>query len=234
MLTEAAGIYEELKPLLSRLPSSDPVRTDRDLAIKKFDEIETNLCETKPGLKYSILIEEAYVNFAESLSLPKPADSEIQSVGASIGKWPAFPDTIKALQRLHKYYKLVILSNVDKESFDRVLKGPFQDIKFDAVYVAEEIGSYKPDLKNFHYLVDHVKTDLDVNKGQILHTAHGLRADHVPSKQMGMTSAWIARGEKGGPGSTLERLKDKMAYTWQYESMGEMADDADRVFENKQ
>ena len=49
-----------------------------------------------------------------------------------------------------------------------------------------------------------------------------------------MTSAWIARGEKGGAGSNLEKLKDKMAFTWQYETMGDMADDADKAFGNKQ
>ena len=206
------------------------MKTDRDLAIKKYRDIEEVLCETKPGLKYTILLEETYTRLAESLSLPEPSKSESEAVGASIAKWPAFPDTIKALQRLHEHYKLVILSNVDKDSFDKVLKGPFQDIKFDAVYVAEEIGSYKPDLKNFHYLLDHVKKELGVDKAQILHTGHGLRADHVPCKQMGLTSAWISRGEKGGPGSTLEALEGKLAFTWQFESMGDMADDAEQVF----
>lgn len=37
--------------------------------------------------------------------------------GLSIPNWPIFPDTVDALQRLSKHFKLVVLSNVDRESF---------------------------------------------------------------------------------------------------------------------
>ncbi len=113
---------------------------------------------------------------------------------------------------------------MDRKSFDQVLAGPFRDVKFDAVYVAEEIGSYKPDLKNFRYLLGHVKEELGVEKNEVLHTAHSLRADHVPSKEMGLTSAWIRRDESTGPGSKMGEVKDKVAFTWQFNTMGEMAD----------
>lgn len=227
---DAAGIYEELKPLLNRLPSSNPVKNDRDLAVKKFNEIEVSLCASEPGLKYSLLIEKSYERLAESMSLPPPIKSEVEAVGASISKWPAFPDTIAALQRLQKHYKLAILSNVDKESFDQVLASVFKDVKFDAVYVAEEIGSYKPDLNNFRYLLEHVKGALGVEKKQVLHIAHGIKADHVPSKEIGLTSAWIQRNESTGPGSRMEEVKDKVAFTWQFNTMGEMADAVDQEY----
>ena len=96
---------------------------------------------------------------------------------------------MEALKQLKKRYKLVILSNVDKASFAQVLKGALAGIDFDAVYVAEEIGSYKPDLKNFQYLVTHARNELGVQMEQILMTAHGLESDHVPAMKMGMTSA---------------------------------------------
>ena len=135
-----------------------------------------------------------------------------------------------ALNRLKKHYKLVILSNVDKENFEHVLAGSLAEVEFDAVYVAEEIGSYKPDLNNFHYLLEHVKRELGVEKVEVLHTAHGIRADHVASKQMGMSSAWIARGEETGPGSTLEEVGDRVAFTWMFEDMKSMADAVDEDF----
>ena len=84
------------------------------------------------------------------------------------------PDTIEALKQLKKHYKLAILSNVDKKSFARVLKGALAGVDFDAVYLAEEIGSYKPDLKNFQYLFAHARDELDVQMEQILMTANGL------------------------------------------------------------
>lgn len=106
-----------------------------------------------------------------------------------------------------------------------MLSGPLADVKFDAVYTAEDIGSYKPDLQNFHYLLDHVRDELDVGKEQVLHTAHGLKSDHVPAKQMGMSSAWIARGDgEGGPKSDLAAVEGKVAFTWQFETMGDMAE----------
>ena len=181
-------------------------------------------------MKYSTLLEEAYIRFADSLSLSNPPRSEIEAVGASISKWPAFPDTVEALHRLQKHYKLVILSNVDKESFSKVLAGVFADVQFDAVYVAEEIGSYKPDLNNFHYLLDHVKKDLGVDRGQVLHTAHGLKADHPPAKELGLASAWIQRDESTGPGSKMEAVRGKVAFTWQFNTLGEMAEDVDQDF----
>ena len=39
-------------------------------------------------------------------------------VGRSVGRWPAFPDTVDALWRLGRPYQLVVLSNVDRESFE--------------------------------------------------------------------------------------------------------------------
>ena len=36
---------------------------------------------------------------------------------SSIPKWPIFPDSVAALKRLAKHFKLVVLSNVDRESF---------------------------------------------------------------------------------------------------------------------
>jgi len=42
---------------------------------------------------------------------------EHKAFGASIRNWPIFPDTCDALRRLSKHFKLVVLSNVDRESF---------------------------------------------------------------------------------------------------------------------
>ena len=178
-----------MHPLLGRLPVAHPFKDDRVSLLKRFDEIEASICASKPNLKYSSLLTEAYIGLAHALDLAVPEESEADTFGASVGKWPVFPDTTEALNQLKKYYKLVILSNVDKESFAQVLKGALAGVEFDAVYVAEEIGSYKPDLNNFQYLVKHARDEMGVQMEQILMTAHGLRSDHVPAMKMGMTSA---------------------------------------------
>ena len=86
-------------------------------------------------------------------------EEEARAFGASVGEWRPFPDTVEAMRRLGRYFRLVPLSNVDRASFDRTLKGPLQEVPFWTSYVAEEIGSYKPDLGNFRYLLKHVDED---------------------------------------------------------------------------
>ena len=67
--------------------------------------------------------------------------------GRSIRNWPAFADTAVALQYLKRHYKLAILSNVDNESFS--FSNEKLGVDFDAVYTAEDCGSYKPSAPQF-------------------------------------------------------------------------------------
>ena len=151
-------------------------------------------------MRYDKLLAETYLSLAQdfNVEITDSVRSDAEKFGNGIEQWPAFQDTVDAMKRLGKYYKLVPLSNVDKASFTRTLKGPLAGIPFWRVYVAEEIGSYKPDLRNFHYLIEHVDEDAKsegekdgVKKEQILHVAQSLKHDHVPAKKMGMTSAWV-------------------------------------------
>ena len=140
------------------------MKTDRALAIKAFNDIEVSLYASKPSLKFSTLLSESYLKLAETFSLPQPPQAEADVLGALVGQWPALPDTVAALNRLKRHYRLIILSNVDKESFSHVLCGSLANVDFDAVCVAEQIGSYKPSLKNFQYLLGHVKEELGMRK----------------------------------------------------------------------
>ena len=108
--------------------------------------------------------------------------TSFQAFGSQIGTWTAFPDTVAALQILKKYYKLVILSNIDNESIARTVSGPLAGADFEAVYTAQNIGSYKPDLKNFEYLLKGAEKELGVKKEEVLHTAQSLTHDCVPAK----------------------------------------------------
>jgi putative hydrolase of the HAD superfamily len=79
--------------------------------------------------------------------------SECVTYGRSVKNWPAFADSAAALQYLKQHYKLVILSNVDNDSFAGSNEKLMVD--FDAVYTAEDIGSYKPSDRNFEYMLAH-------------------------------------------------------------------------------
>ena len=70
----------------------------------------------------------------------------------SVGDWPAFPDTAEALRYLKQHFKLIILSNVDRQSFAR--SNERLGVAFDHIFTAEDIGSYKPSLRNFEYMTE--------------------------------------------------------------------------------
>ncbi|KFA49940.1 hypothetical protein S40293_01215 [Stachybotrys chartarum IBT 40293] len=223
-----SGIYKALQPLIQQLPDSHPLRNDRLATLKAFIRHEGDAQTANPADLYKSILATAYGNLAKELGVQ--ASEEDKTVfGGGVGDWSAFPDTIEALQRLHKHFKLVILSNVDRASFARTLTDQLPGVDFDAIYTAQDIGSYKPDLRNFHYLMEHVEKDLGVKKDDIIHTAQSLHHDHTPAHQVGLVSAWIERGQEveSVMGGDPTEYEGKVSYTWRFKDMAGMADAAD-------
>lgn len=105
---------------------------------------------------------------------------------------------------------------------------------FDAVLTAQEIGSYKPDLRNFEFLLKTVRERFGVEKEAVLHTAQSLSHDHVPAAEMGIRSAWISRGEAAiGVGESEEEERNMGNWEWRWNTLGEMADAVDEAFKAK-
>lgn len=222
-------MFTGLQPLLKQLPTPNPYINDRTYTLLHFQRIERSLQETQPKLLYRELLAQAYLDFASFLALVLPPRSDASAFGASIGTWPAHPDTVAALQTLKKHYKLVMLSNIDNDTIARTQCGPLAGVEFDAVYTAEMIGSYKPDLRNFEYLLKGVKEEFGVEKGEVLHTAQALHHDMMPAKSMGMSAAWIDR-ENEEEKSAEMKAQGKVAYTWRFETLGEMAEAVEAAF----
>lgn len=219
------GIYKALSPLYTQLPESHPLRNDRIALLNSCIKNEGVVQKANPDMLYSKVLGETYGALAAELGVSATEDDKA-AFANSIGDWPIYPDTLEALHRLHKHFKLVILSNVDNDSFARTLKNQFPGLTFDGIYTAQNIGSYKPDPRNFQYLIDHCQSELGVPKDQIIHTAQALPHDHMPANAAGLTSCWIERGEDfpSAMGGRLEDWKDHVAFTWRYKNMGEMAD----------
>jgi 2-haloalkanoic acid dehalogenase type II len=220
-------MFAGLQLLLSRLPTPNPYIKDKFHTLQAFQAFEWDIQRTQPSLRYNELLPLAYKAFAASLSLPEPSEEEALDFGSQIGSWPAFPDTVPALKALKKHYKLVILSNIDNDSIARTIAGPLAGVEFDAVFTAQNIGSYKPDMENFRYLVEGVKRFLEVEKGEILHTAQSLTHDLVPAKNLGLSSTWIEREDQE---EKRQELKEKLNFTWRFGSMGEMAEAVEKEF----
>ncbi|KAB8289692.1 hypothetical protein EYC80_010604 [Monilinia laxa] len=236
LIDEKRGLFTHLHPLLSRLadPQKSQHLTNRAFTLEKFQAHEHRLQKEQPHLSYPEILRLAYLSFDHEifdrhghLMTTLNLEAEAQHFSQSIPSWLAFPDTVAALHKLHQYYKLVILSNIDEVSILGTIKNNM-DIGWDAIYAAQTIGSYKPDLRNFEYLIRHVEDDLGIQKEEILHTAQSLRADHVPVKKMNMNGVWIDRDDEG---QDYEELKDEVAYTWKFSTLGEMADAVEKAFE---
>lgn len=192
-----SGMVAGLKPLTSRL--SRTLSRDEILEAHAFHESTTQ--RQTPAKKYSDLLAVVYKRLAEEWSVPA-AWAECVAYGRSVRDWPAFADSAEALRYLKKHFKLVVLSNVDNESFS--YSNAKLDVVFDAVYTAEDVGSYKPSLRNFEYMIRRLER-LGVSKHEILHTAESLFHDHGPAKAFGMSNCWIyRRHDQKGFGATMD------------------------------
>jgi 2-haloalkanoic acid dehalogenase type II len=225
------GIYRQLIPLLERAPRDHPFQA-REAVLKRFDVLRQHIERDSPKALYTGIRAQVYTQLAAELGVPVPHE-EAQVFGRGVGTWPAFPDTVAGLQRLKKHFRLIIVSNVDNYNMQQTLQGPLAGVEFDAVVTAEDVGSYKPSHNNFKSLckVLHEKFQLD-EKVDLLHVAKSLPIDHVPAKELGLTSAWIARGEGGvsAIGGTLAELGDKVAFSYRFSSIGELADAVDKAY----
>jgi 2-haloalkanoic acid dehalogenase type II len=186
------GIVAALRPLLERHGDSRP----REAILESFARHETAQEAETPGLPYSELLAVVHRRLAAEWGLAA-GEEDHRAFGSSIGEWPAFADSAAALAYLKQFYKLVILSNVDLRGFAESRKR--LGVELDAVYTAQDIGSYKPDPRNFRWMLDALGRQGHA-PDEILHTAQSLFHDHAPANAAGLHSAWIDR-RRDAPGS---------------------------------
>jgi 2-haloalkanoic acid dehalogenase type II len=204
---------------LGRWLQANGVSITRDQMLAAFAAAEAPQQQATPDLRYPELLERVHRAIAERFGVaPDPAAA--QAFGRSIRDWPAFTDSADALAYLKRHYRLVILSNVDRASFAHSARR--LGVAFDAVYTAEDIGSYKPNARNFEYMLVRL-AEQGVTKGQILHTAQSLYHDHVPAKRLGLATCWIdRRAGQAGAGAT-GAPEVEVHPDFRFATLGEMA-----------
>lgn len=223
-----SGIFAALAPLLARAGgpaagmglSRSGVELSRDAVLEAFARLEARQQEKTPDMVYPSVLAEVHGQLAIEWDVARDGDEDA-AFGRSIADWPAFPDTVGALRYLKQHFKLVILSNVDRGSFkatDERLGGVF-----DAVYTAQDIGSYKPDRRNFDYLIDRLR-EQEVSKEKILHVAQSLFHDHVPAKALGLATAWIDRRDENSGWGAIASASPEVAYDFRFTTLGGLAE----------
>lgn len=210
------GILRALSSLTLRLERD---RTPDDI-LATFGRHEANLEAEMQEMLYGDLLAEVYRLLAHEWRLTFQ-DEDAIAFGESVGHWPPFADSAQALKRLKERYVLVILSNVDRASF--TASQSLLGVEFDHVFTAEEIGSYKPSLANFDFMLRRLK-EMGFERECVLHTAQSLFHDHLPANQLGLRSAWINRPRRWGGSGATPRPNAMPHLDFQFASLKDMAD----------
>lgn len=233
-----AGIYPKLLRLSQQAESSSNRLEDtpetRTRLLRSFAANDKVVGHENPTLPYSQVLQKVYACIATELGA-KFSEEDQHAFGESIGDWPAFPDTVQAMQVLGRYYKLFVLSNVDNASFDRTRTGPLNGVRWDGIYTAEMIGSYKPNPNNYNYVVRRLNEEFSLEKDEMLLVAQSLDIDHVSAKALGFPPGiWIARNGSAMGGIREELENEGLIELGEvYHTLGEMAEAVEKAFEAK-
>jgi 2-haloalkanoic acid dehalogenase type II len=210
------GINGALGPWLR----SVGIHSSRDQLLEAFARAESAQQEATPAMRYPDLLAEVHKVIARHFGVASNLDAAAV-FGTSVKDWPALPDSAEALGYLKQHYQLVILSNVDRGSFTH--SNQKLGVAFDAIFTAEDIGSYKPNPRNFEHLLRELG-ERGIAKEKILHTAESLHHDHVPAKRFGLATCWIhRRAGKQGHGATRVP-EQEVQPDFRFESLAAMAE----------
>ena len=213
-----SGMIAALTPLTERL---QPALTRNEI-LEAHGRIEAMQQITTPSKPYAELLAIVYKRLAEHWGL-SVSWHECLTYGRSIADWPAFPDSSDALRYLKQHFVLVILSNVHRAGF--AASNARLGVSFDGVHTAEDIGSYKPDPRNFRYLLDRLAGQ-GIAKERVLHVAQSLRHDHVPAGEAGLARCWIDRQRlaEGGSWGATARVEAMPEVDFRFLTMAGLAD----------
>jgi 2-haloacid dehalogenase len=186
-----AGLSEAFETVLR----AHDIASDRDGVIERYARHEA-AAESGPYRTYREVLAAGLRGVADELEFAPTAD-ETATFSASVVDWPAFPDSAAALERLHRRFRLGVITNCDDDLFAASARR--LGTEFDWVVTAQQAGSYKPDEANFRLAFERI----GLPRERIVHVAQSLYHDHVPAKRLGLRTVWInRRHDRPGSGAT--------------------------------
>jgi 2-haloacid dehalogenase len=191
------GILNALQPVLA--PRG--VEAGEDVLLELYAAHEAEL-EAGPYLTYRDVVAASLERLAADLE-QEVSDAEAAAFADAVGDWPAFPDTAAALRHLHDRFRLGVITNCDRDLFARSNRR--LGVTLDWIVTAEDADAYKPSLAPFELAF----ATLDLPRERILHVAQSLFHDHVPAKELGLTTVWVdRRHDRDGFGATPEAVAE--------------------------
>jgi 2-haloacid dehalogenase len=219
-----AGIGAALAPWAAR--NGIPLSTDA--LLERYAVAEAREEQESPSSLYPEILAAVMRNLAAALGAAV-TDQECERFARSVPDWPAFPDSSAALAQLATRYKLIILSNVDRQSFAG--SNARLNVRFDAIVTAEDARSYKPAARNFEVLLD-TACELGVEPGRLLHVAQSLFHDHIPAHRAGLATVWINRRDRRPGWGATPPPECEVRPEWTFSSMAAFAAAAVEIHSN--
>jgi 2-haloalkanoic acid dehalogenase type II len=203
LIDRDSGVVAALRPLVARGGAS----LARDAVLAAFHRQEAAALDDPESHSYADSLRETHRRLARDWGVACPGE-EHELFARSIADWPAYPDAAGSLQYLKRYFRLGVLSHADRDSLRAASRR--LDVQFDALWSAEDVGSFKPDRRNFDFMQARLGR-LGVQPRQSLHVAASLPHDLLPAAASGLACAWIDRdgarpgaGPAGPPGARVD------------------------------
>lgn len=171
----------------------------------------------------SFAMKDVYLSLATELDL-KRDDAMAEAFQLAVLRWPAFADSVQALARLRKNFRLVAMTNADRTAFSAysaTLGNPFHDS-----VTCDEAGCAKPNPQFFAFNKGRQSAS-GFKQSEILHVAQSQHHDIGVAKELGYTTCWIERrqGQKGFGGTPEPKVVTKPDY--HFSSLKQLADAVD-------
>jgi 2-haloacid dehalogenase len=185
------GLTDAFRPILD----AHGVDAEAENVLARY-AVHEAATETRPYRRYREVLAAGLQGVAAELGF-NPTEAEIAAFSGSVVDWPTFPDSPVALAGLKRRFRLGVITNCDDDLF--AASNRRLGVEFDWVVTAEQVGSYKPDERNFRAAFER----LGLPRERIVHVAQSLFHDHVPAKRLGLTTVWIdRRHDRPGSGAT--------------------------------
>jgi 2-haloacid dehalogenase len=199
-----AGIRAFVAPLLARaMPSRREQEEQRPAVtpeawLERWERIQFQML--RPWRPYREILARSFDATMQYFGLESFVDDG-PGLARSLQDWRPFPDSVRALKRLARRYRVALVSNIDHALLAATL-GHLQ-APFSALITAEDARAYKPDLAPFRLAIER----LGVAPGEILHAGFGWRYDLAPAQTLGMRTAFINRSGTEKPEGTPPDLE---------------------------
>ena len=161
-----------------------------------------------------------YKDIAAELGLPD-APGAAEGLKDSVKDWPAFPDSVEALKRLRRHFRLVAMTNARRWALDHMATTLGQP--FDDRVTVDDVRFEKPDPQFFAFARGRLSLS-GIERENILHVAQSQYHDIGVAKRLGYTVTWIERRKnQKGFGGTLE-VPELTKPDYHFATLAELAD----------